>query len=162
LFSTLKNTAVVGGRFQGFRLDLSGSFAAYFALVFLVIHTRPTWDPTPYEVWHISGQIVDENEEPLKYIDPRFVTVTPPALVPMEGGEFHATVTTSPTAKGDSREYPTLVISFPNYKQSMYYLGPSVLKPPYTNLPTSRDTESGEIQIGRIQLERGGKTPYTP
>src|ERR1035441_9969058 len=47
--------------FQGLEVKLSGAFAGYFAVVLLIIANHTVLMPAEFQMWTVTGQVVDEN-----------------------------------------------------------------------------------------------------
>jgi hypothetical protein len=118
LFKLLPNTAVVNGPFQGLRIDLSGAFAGYFALVLLVLSTHSVWNPPPpppgYQVWTVSGRVTDNDGNAIPNLNTGDFALQNPSLVTMDpAGNFKVTVPITFTSAG-APTYPSLCVSVPS------------------------------------------------
>jgi hypothetical protein len=167
LFKLLKSSGRVDGTFHGFRVDLGGSFAGYFVLFFVLIYTRSEWLPAPYEVWNLRGQIEDENGSPLvdesgksmDYVDPRYVTVSPPNLDNLTmGGKFNVKIVATKKPGGRGFDFPDLVINYPGYRHVIIPLGPDSQKGQSDNSSPQLSRSDGEILAGIIRLKPIPKT----
>lgn len=147
LFKLLPNTAVVNGPLQGLRIDLSGAFAAYFALVALVLSTHSVWDPPPaYQVWTVSGRVTDPAGDPLQLNATNFFVF--PQSLTAEDGYFTMDIPVK-TGQGGALEYPTLTITNPKYFSASVTLNPG--SPPKG---VTFNALAHTIAIGDVQLQQ--------
>jgi hypothetical protein len=155
LFKLLPNTAVVSGPLQGVRIDLSGAFAAYFALVLLVLSTHSIWNPPPpppaYQVWTVSGRVTDNDGNPIPNLNSGDFALQNPSLVTMDpAGNFKVTVPVTFTS-GGAPTYPSLCVSVP----SSYTPNCMALDPTASSMKTvteySSMTMNNPIQLQPIQ-----------
>jgi len=84
----------VKGPFQGLRVDLTGSFAGYFLLVItssVIIGRLVKFDEPNYEVWTITGKVLDEKGKPIRgQYDPSLVIYPPKTINCL--GKFEAQI----------------------------------------------------------------------
>jgi hypothetical protein len=118
LFKLLPSTAVVDGPLQGLRIDLSGAFAAYFALVVLVLSTHSVWNPPPVppasQVWTVSGRVTDNEGNAIPNLNTGDFALQNPSLVTMDtAGNFKVTVPIT-FISGGAPAYPSLCVSIPS------------------------------------------------
>ena len=114
LFKALPSTAIVSGPLQGLNINLSGAFAGYFAVVVLIIASHKILFPAPvppYQVWEVSGQVVDATTgRPIEPLGPTDVVLVPPPLVPAVAGTFKLKFY-SWLGPGGEVEFPSLAVS---------------------------------------------------
>lgn len=151
LFKLLPSTAVVGGPLQGLRIDLSGAFGAYFALVVLIFSTKNSvWDPVPtYQVWTVTGTVTDSNGAPVAPLGAGDVSLLPPTLTESNGW-FTIDVPVRP-GQGGAPDYPTLAITHAGYETAQITLDPNSTQPAGTNV--SFNTTTHQIQINNLRLQ---------
>lgn len=117
LFKLLPSNAVVNGPLQGLRIDLSGAFAAYFALVVLVLSTHSVWNPPPppaSQVWTVSGRVTDSAGNAIPNLNTNDFALQNPSFVTMDtAGNFKVTVPVT-FISGGAPAYPSLCISIPS------------------------------------------------
>jgi len=130
LFKLLPSTAVGGGPFQGFRIDLGGAFAAYFALVLVILFTKNTvWDPPPpaFQVWTVTGTIENDKGEPFGVLGPEDISLLPPSQT-LSNGWFTIDIPVKP-GQGGTTDFPYLFLSHQGFGTVSVDLDPSS-KPP--------------------------------
>jgi len=130
LFKLLPSNAVVNGPFQGFRINLGGAFAAYFALVLLILFTKNSvWDPPPpaYQVWTVTGTITNDKGEPFSVLGPEDISLLPPSQT-LSNGWFTIDIPVKP-GQGGTVDYPTLFLSHQGFGTVSVDLDPNS-KPP--------------------------------
>lgn len=126
LFTALPGKAAVSGPLKGFRINLSGAFAGYFALVLLLISSLRILIPSPPLKWAVSGQVLDATtSQPLQLLD---FTLNPPGRHQNGDGTFRVNFTTDLADDGKSLNYPTLEISSAGYKSEYVNLDPHSLR----------------------------------
>lgn len=128
LFTALPGHAAVTGPLRGFRINLSGAFAGYFATVLLCIASYSVWKPVPkaaVQKWLVRGRIVGNLGLPIQPLDVTNVTLSPPTLQPANDGNFLLTFTSTPTDDGAALVYPDLVITANGYKARTIALDPA-------------------------------------
>lgn len=149
LFAALPGNAAVSGPLKGFRINLSGAFAGYFALVLLLISTLHILLPVPPRLkWTVTGQVVDSTTmEPIPLLD---FTLNPPGRSLNEDGTFHVDFTADLADDGKNVKYPTLTILSAGYKAECVHLGQ---KSPRSagNQPV---VDGHLIKIGQIALTK--------
>ena len=123
LFTTLPGKAAVAGPLKGFRINLSGAFAAYFSLVVLLLSTFSLWNPAPPPLkWTVVGQVVDAaTSEPIPVIELR---LTPPNQHTDGDGCFRMKFTTDLGDDAATMVYPRLVVIADGYKAGYVDLDP--------------------------------------
>jgi hypothetical protein len=151
LFKLLPSTAVVGGPLQGLKLNLSGAFGAYFALVVLILSTKNSvWDPVPtYQVWTVSGTVTDNNGVPVAPLAVGDISLLPPSLTESNGW-FTIDVPVRP-GQGGATDYPTLAITHAGYETVQLTLNPNSGLPAGVN--ASYDTNAHQVQINSLRLQ---------
>jgi hypothetical protein len=116
LFKLLPSNAVVDGPLQGLRIDLSGAFAAYFALVVLVLSTHSVWNPPPpptSQVWTVIGRVTDSSGNAIPNLNTNDFALQNPSVVTMDtSGNFRVMVPVQ-FISGGAPTYPSLCISIP-------------------------------------------------
>ena len=141
LFKALPSTSTVGGKLQGLDIKLGGSFAGYFALVLLIIANHavlvplPPPPPPPYQVWEVSGRVLNEQGKPIEPLDIRDISLAPSFLDTDRSGFFRLRFYSWPDI-GGGYAYPRLTISHENYEPLPIPLNPSD--------PTLRDRGSSQ------------------
>jgi hypothetical protein len=131
LFKALpNNTSTVKGKLQGLEIKLGGAFAAYFALVLLILANHaiivpvPPAPPPPYQVWEVSGRILNEKGIPMEPIDIKDLSLAPSFLDTDRSGFFRLRFYSWPDING-GYAYPRLIISHENYEPLPVPLNPS-------------------------------------
>jgi len=149
LFKTLpSSSATVSGPLQGLQLKLGGAFGGYFAVALLAVYAHSIWSPAPaYQVWTVSGNLVDDHGTPIELTDPNYVSLTPATLQIAPGGFFQATFFTSPSP-GGSEAFPLLSFKLPNFEAKPIPLDPS-----------SPGAAAATVRNQNVFL---GKVPLTP
>ena len=162
LFRALPSTGKVEGKFQGMEIKLGGSFAGYFALVFLVLHSKDLWNPPAPKpsayVWHLSGQVTDSNGNPIEQLEAKDFALDPPNFSTLPGGTFDLTISTEPRDGGGTK-YPRLVISHRSFAPISIPLDATLDSKTASDLGIKRDDEHREITIQHIPLQN---PPYAP
>lgn len=149
LFAALPGKAAVTGPLKGFRINLSGAFAGYFALVLLLVSALPRILPRPPPLkWAVSGQVLDATtSQPIQLLE---FTLNPPGRHQNGDGTFRVNFTTDLADDGKSLNYPTLEISSAGYKPEYVNLDPRSPR-----RPGSQAVVDGHlIQIGQITLTK--------
>ena len=165
LFHALPSTGNVGGKlFQGLEIKLGGAFAGYFALVFLVLHTKDVWCPPPPQpsayVWQISGQVVDSNGQAFKdQLDLKDFAISPATFSSLPGGKFELFIHTEPQ-DGGGTTYPDIVLSHGSYVPFPIQLDPAKMDAKLMALlGMTRDDAHRKITMEHIPLQN---PPYNP
>lgn len=151
LFKLLPNTAVVGGPFHGFRIDLSGAFGAYFILLVLILSTKNgIWDPPPaYQVWTVKGTVTDANGAPIAPLDAGDISLLPPSL--QESNGWFTIDVPVKTLQGGSPDYPTLAITHPGFQPMQFTLDPKATFP--AGIVVRFNQTANEVQINNLRLQ---------
>ncbi len=151
LFKLLPSTAVVGGPFHGFRIDLSGAFGAYFVLLVLILSTKNNvWDPPPaYQVWTVKGTVTDSNGDPIAPLDAGDISLLPPSL--QESNGWFTIDVPVKTLQGGSPDYPTLAISHAGYQPMQFTLDPKATYP--AGVSVNFNSTANEVQISSLRLQ---------
>ena len=157
LFRALPSTGNVEGKLQGLEIKLGGAFAGYFALVFLVLHTESIWNPPPPPpaayVWHLSGQVVDVNGNPVEPLDLKDFALDPSTFSTLPGGRFDMIISTQPQDGGGTK-YPDLVVSHGSFAPHPIPLDPAKLDPKIIqDLGITEDAVHRQITIEHIRLQ---------
>ena len=156
LFKILPATAIVTGLLQGWKVNLSGAFAAYFALVLLVISTHSVWDPAPlFQTWTVDGKIVDEDGNPVKLLPiQEEITMDPPSIKTRGTGTFEVDIHTAVGQTGRIT-YPQLIITLNPFLQREIELDPQGKDSASAReLEMQWDPTRQRIHISRIKLQR--------
>jgi hypothetical protein len=131
LFTALpNNTANVGGKLQGLEIKLGGAFAGYFAILLLIVANHailvppPPVPPPPYQVWEVSGRILNESGQPVEPLELRDVSLAPSYFNTDRSGYFSLKFYSWPDLNG-GYAYPRLIISHDNYQPVPIPLNPS-------------------------------------
>lgn len=163
LFRALPSTGKVEGKFQGMEIKLGGSFAGYFALVLLVLHSKDMWNPPAPKpsayVWHLSGQVIDSNGNPIEQLEAKDFAIDPPNFSTLPGGKFDLTISTEPRDGGGTK-YPRLVLSHGSFVPFSIPLDDTLDPKIVSDLGIKRDDEHREITIQHIPLR--SPAPYAP
>lgn len=134
LFKFLPGEAIVSRILKGWKINLTGGFAAYFALLLLLL---PIFWPRPgQEVWKVKGEIKFETdgkpEPPLQSIN---ISVIPPNQTIGSDGGFEMLIAV-PRREGQ-REFPNITMDYEEYRSDPIILdkdqqkGWSVEEQPY-------------------------------
>jgi len=148
LFKALPSTAEITGPWKGLQIKLGGAFGGYIIVLLIILHYHTLW--SPYEVWQLNGQVVDQSGSAITALDPGDVTITPPDVTAPGAGQFTLMFNTS-TGIGGQVQYPTVVIAHPGYAEQVISLDPS--NPP-SNLSLVRDSSKNTITVSKIVLEK--------
>lgn len=150
LFKALPSKAIVSGPFQGLRINLGGSFAAYFVILLILISSHSVWNPVLVEVWSVDGNVLDEAGNPIPGLLSTDISVNPPPVSIIGPGAFHLEVATELGPTGDSR-YPSITISRDNLRPTLIHLEPAK-SIDSANLKIDWDANRQRVQISRIVL----------
>jgi hypothetical protein len=154
IFWLLPSTAIVSGPLRGFKLDLGGAFAGYFALVLLVLFTHNVWAPEPtYQVWEVSGTVTDEEGLAFAPLDEKNIALTPRALQLSQGGTFALIFDATPAPGGGEMSYPQLTVSYPGYVSQTIPLDPHSANSS-TTMKIQADMKGRRITIEHIVLHK--------
>lgn len=121
LYRALPSTASVRGPLKGFKINLQGAFAGYFALVLLVFvfHDKlfppPPPPPPRYEVWAVNGKISYENGDADKLAGQTTIEMDPPVWKVHNDGTFHAEFATQP-GPGEEMAFPVIHIDLADHQ----------------------------------------------
>jgi len=146
LFKALGSTGDVSGPMLGLKIKLGGAFAGYFAVLVLLFVMYKTWHPT-YAVWKVHGAVTDDQGIPIQPLDEKNVTLQPASVYFFPDGSFDMTFSAAP---GD---WPTLVVSYPNYLAITRPLDPSA--------SGIKDDGNGHLTISDSIKLKKIETPYT-
>lgn len=139
LFKALPSTANMEGPLGSQKVKFGGAFAGYFGVLLAIFMFRNDWAPAPpqsaYQVWQVSGAIVDGNGAPLEALQQGQFQVAPAVFVNRGAGRFEVTVVTTPGPTGNAR-FPSLSIAYP----------------PYAEMPV--DLESDAVGQGGVRVTR--------
>jgi len=164
---------VEGTLFAGMEIKLGGSFAGYFAVVCLLLVYHDTWNPPPPPapvpqayVWHLSGQITDDNGQPIEGLEQAEFEFSPLTFQKLAGGHFSLTIPTEPQ-QGGGTQYPTVVIHHQDQLRHEDYLpleipiNPTNLDPNIVaNFGVSIDESHKLLRMQHIHLKKA--PPYDP
>ena len=128
LFATLPGHAAVRGPLKGFKINLSGAFAGYFAILLLLLAFPSVWKPGPasgIRRWVVRGRIVNPDGSPVQPLDPKNVTLSPPTLEVGSDGNFTVSFAATPTEDGEGVVFPDLVVAADGCKPQTIHLGPN-------------------------------------
>ena len=153
LFIALPSKAVVSGPLQGFRINLSGAFAAYFALVFMVITTHSVWDPAPnYQVWTVEGNVTGDMESgAAQLLETRDINVNPPIISLDGAGGFKLQVTTTVGPTGNM-VLPSLTLNHTGFYPLAIDLDPANRPDSASDLQIQWEPNAQAIRISHIRL----------
>ncbi|MGB0064026.1 MAG: hypothetical protein WBP85_06225 [Terracidiphilus sp.] len=151
LFKLLPSTAVVGGPFHGFRIDLSGAFGSYFILLVLILSTKNNvWDPPPaYQVWTVKGTVTDSNGAPIAPLDSGDISLLPPSL--QESNAWFTIDVPVKTLQGGSPDYPTIAFAHAGYQPVQFTLDPKAAYP--AGVSVNFNSTAHEVQISSLRLQ---------
>jgi hypothetical protein len=154
LFKALPATGSVDGKLQGLEIKLSGAFAGYFAVVLLIVMNHAVLIPVQYQMWTVTGQVVDESGRPIDPLAYKNIALEPNPLIPISPGMFTLSFYSSSAPTGTS---PTLSISADDYATVCYSLDKSM---PQTPGCSSAVTVSGNtIDVGKVVLQKSPPYP---
>ena len=162
-FKVLPSTGNLEGTFQGMGIKLSGAFAGYFALFFVIIHylqpIRDVTSPQPsqlIQVWDVVGQLTDEQGNGIEPLSKEDVQFQPDVLTLGKYGWFKATFTTQANTTATETEFPALFLSHPDYIGTRIDLGSDSAYVDSGN----RDEGKHHIVLKPVVLKR--PAPYSP
>ena len=128
-------------------LKLGGALAALVGIALIVNNALSRQLPQPHEVWQVSGQVVDDQGNPIPYFDPSDISIQPSTIHPGLEGKFQLTVTSWPDINGNP-QFPILSVSHASYRSDLIDL----------NLDAKNDvsvTRTGQsIVVGAVQLHK--------
>jgi hypothetical protein len=153
LFKALPSLGSVDGKLQGMEIKLGGAFAGYFAVVLLIVANHNVLIPVQYQLWTVTGQVVDENGRPIDPLAYKNISLEPNPLTPISPGVFTLTFY-SPTGSGGTN--PTLSISQDDYQTVCYSLDPS--KPGTPGCTLAVTANGNTIDVGKVVLKK--LSPY--
>lgn len=118
LFKALGSAGTATGQLLGMKIKLGGAFAGYFSVLILIFMMYNVWHPT-YNVWKIHGTVTDEKGDQVGPLGEKDVFLIPGnfQLYPDDGFDL-----TFAAPRGD---YPTLVVSYPNFQSITLKLDPN-------------------------------------
>jgi hypothetical protein len=152
LFKALPSKAIITGPLQGFNVNLSGAFGAYFALVVLLIGSHSIWDPPIGKVWSLDAKVMDENGNLLRLLEPSQIKVDPAPIRVIGSGAFHVDFSTSVGPTG-APVYPSLTVAGNDFLEIPISLDP--VHPINTkDLSIQWDSNKQTIHISRIVMHK--------
>lgn len=153
-FKYLPSDANMQGPFKGMKTKLGGAFAGYFVIFIVMVglinnNKKQYSSYAPYEVWHITGQAVLQNGEPLLQTD---ITINPPNISVSKGGTFYLDI---PIVKkeGNVLNFPTLSVGHHGFNSVDIPLGDNTITP-LGRLPiqVEKDLASKSLKIHQFSL----------
>src|SRR5207253_530605 len=136
---------------QGFKINLSGAFAAYFALVLIVITTHSVWDPAPnYQVWTVDGKVTERGRA-VPLLESKDITISPRNPAFYGAGGFTLQLTAMVVA--GNRVFPKLTISHDGFQEQGIELDPATGKELERDLHMRWDEKTRQIRISNIVLQ---------
>ncbi|HZR64092.1 MAG TPA: hypothetical protein VFA85_03035 [Terriglobales bacterium] len=138
-------------------LKLTGALAALVGIAFLVNQqlVSEVKPPSQFQLWEVSGLLVDEHGKPVEPIDINSFSMDPPSFHHPGNGKFKLTIYTSAGLAG--MEFPTLKINPRGFDGREIDLNPNA-----SNDADITVTRSGDmITIPRIVLHPPAQ-PYQP
>lgn len=140
---------IQGASFAMGSLKLGGTLAALVGIAMLIDHAlgaEIAAEPQ-YEVWQVSGQVLDDQGNPIQVFDPGDIAIQPSTVHAGIDGKFQLMVTSHPDINR-AQKLPILSIGHSAYKEVTIDLNPNTRN----NVPVTRDGKS--IVVGPIQLEK--------
>jgi hypothetical protein len=156
LFKALPATGSVDGKLQGLEIKLGGAFAGYFAVVLLIIINHSVLMPVQFQMWTVTGQVVDENGQPIDPLAYKNISLQPNPLTPISPGMFTLTFYSTTSSSGTS---PTLSISQDAYETVCYSLDKS--KPQAPGCSANVTVSGNNIDVGKVALKKLPPYPDT-
>ena len=129
-------------------LKLGGSLGALVGIALLINQVLPA-QVSPYQVWEVSGQVVQDTGQPVEPLDISDFALDPEAFHHGDAGSFTLKISSMPGLKGKI-EFPTLKISHAPFDTSWVDLN-------HIKLPDGGNT----LDLGRISVHSSAKT-YDP
>jgi hypothetical protein len=139
---------IQGASFGVGALKLGGSLGALAGIALLINQFLPT-QVTPYQVWQVSGQVVQDTGQPVEPLGIADFALDPEAFHHGDAGSFTLKINSAPSVAGKI-EFPALKISHAPFDTAWVDLN-------HMKLPNSGNT----IDVGRISLHSSAKT-YDP
>ncbi len=169
LYSRLPSEkTIVTGPFQGFKVQLTGAFAAYFVLVMLAmgfmltyLKGRRSWLPDEdYVTWMVRGNLQFEGDNPQGKLGDAIFTFSPRQMEVRSDGSFY-TVVALPT--GIPGSATTMQIEHPLYNTAVVHLTKNASPRGYGAPQTLEfDTGGHIINITDPIVLKTRATPYNP
>jgi hypothetical protein len=149
---------IQGASFTVGSLKLGGALAALVGIAMLIDHALAAElaaEPQR-EVWQVSGQVLDDQGNPIQVFDPGDIAIQPSTVHTGLEGKFQVTVTSWPDING-TPQFPTLSIVHGSYKADSIDLNPSAKN----DVSVTRKGKS--IVVGAIKLQKlAGYNPIQP
>jgi len=151
-----------GGKLFGVTVKFGGPAALWAAAFWILLHTSSVWNPpNPSQVWIVSGQVVDQEGNPIQDLTPADVALFPanPDIQP-SGGMFTVKFVTERGENGGVL-YPNLYLSHHDLdgKQGVVYIPPPPLDLDPQQLKQQGmevNEQTHEIKLTVIKLSRAG------
>jgi hypothetical protein len=128
-------------------VKLGGSLGALAAVATLINSALVNQLPKPYEVWQVSGEVVDEAGKPWASFDPGDIAIQPSVVYTGIAGDYRVTITSSPDINGN-QQFPKLSIGHADYSSDAIDLNPGS----QNDVSVTRNGQS--LVIGRVQLHK--------
>jgi hypothetical protein len=139
---------IKGASFKVGTLKLTGSLAALIGIAMLVNHTL-VFEAPRFQVWQVSGQVMDDSGNPIEPVAQKDVALTPPVFQPFPQGKFTIDINSQPGFNGNS-VLPVLSVTHDGFD-------PLQVDP---NDPKYK-RQGQTIQLNQIVLHRPA-APYQP
>ncbi len=136
---------IQGASFSVGSLKLGGALAALVGIALLINNSLVGQIPKPHEVWQVSGQVLDDQGNPIQVFDPGDIAINPATIHTGLDGKFELTITSWPDINGN-QQFPTLSVSHAPFKYDMIDLNPGAKN----DVSVTRDGQS--IVLGAVQL----------
>jgi hypothetical protein len=149
LFKALPATGSVDGKLQGLEIKLSGAFAGYFAVVLLIIMNHNVLIPVEFKMWTVTGQVVNENGQPIDPLAYKNISLQPNPLIPISPGMFTLSFYSPTSSTGTS---PTLSISQDDYETVCYSLDQT--KPQTAGCSSNVKVSGNTVDVGKVVLKK--------
>jgi hypothetical protein len=162
LFNTLKSTATTTAQeFYGFKVQLGGAFAGYFALMLLLLYFFKPYltPPSSRVVYELQGQVVDDQSHGVPVGPGNFALLPEQPMVSTDtNGNFVVYLLVDPT-NGTFRNFPKVEVSYHDFLPANLTLDPNDPNSPIAKPgDIKRDDINHVIYVSSVRLNRPDQT----